>query len=42
MVCMPGPRPSVTIGQVLLSFAVYILIFGSIAWARFTTADITS
>jgi ABC-2 type transport system permease protein len=26
----------------LLSFAVYIVIFGSIAWARFTTADITS
>jgi ABC-type transport system involved in multi-copper enzyme maturation permease subunit len=26
----------------LLSFGVYIVIFGSIAWARFTTADITS
>ena len=26
----------------LLSFGVYILLFGSIAWARFTTADITS
>jgi ABC-type transport system involved in multi-copper enzyme maturation permease subunit len=26
----------------LLSFGSYILIFGSIAWARFTTADITS
>jgi ABC-type transport system involved in multi-copper enzyme maturation permease subunit len=26
----------------LLSFAVYIVIFGSIAWARFTSADITS
>jgi ABC-2 type transport system permease protein len=26
----------------LFSFAVYIVIFGSIAWARFTTADITS
>jgi ABC-2 type transport system permease protein len=26
----------------LLSFAVYLLIFGSIAWARFTSADITS
>ena len=26
----------------LLSFAVYIVIFGSIAWARFTSADVTS
>jgi ABC-2 type transport system permease protein len=26
----------------LLSFAVYIVIFCSIAWARFTSADITS
>lgn len=26
----------------LLSFGVYIVIFGSIAWARFTSADITS
>jgi ABC-2 type transport system permease protein len=26
----------------LLSFAVYVVIFGSIAWARFTSADITS
>jgi ABC-2 type transport system permease protein len=26
----------------LLSFAVYIVIFSSIAWARFTSADITS
>ena len=26
----------------LLSFGVYIVLFGSIAWARFTTADITS
>ena len=26
----------------LLSFAVYIVIFASIAWARFTTADVTS
>jgi ABC-type transport system involved in multi-copper enzyme maturation permease subunit len=26
----------------LLSFAVYIVIFGSIAWARLTSADITS
>ena len=26
----------------LLSFAVYAVIFGSIAWARFTSADVTS
>ncbi len=26
----------------LLSFGVYLVIFGSIAWARFTTADVTS
>jgi ABC-2 type transport system permease protein len=26
----------------LLSFAIYIVIFGSVAWARFTSADITS
>jgi ABC-type Na+ efflux pump permease subunit len=26
----------------LFSFAVYIVIFGSITWARFTSADITS
>jgi ABC-2 type transport system permease protein len=26
----------------LLSFGVYIAIFGSVAWARFTSADITS
>jgi ABC-2 type transport system permease protein len=26
----------------LLSFAVYIVLFGAIAWARLTTADITS
>ncbi len=26
----------------LLSFAVYIVIFGSIAWARLTSADVTS
>lgn len=26
----------------LLSFGVYVVIFGSIAWARMTTADITS
>jgi ABC-2 type transport system permease protein len=26
----------------LVSFAVYIVIFGAIAWARFTSADVTS
>lgn len=26
----------------LLSFAVYVLLFASVAWARFTTADVTS
>jgi len=26
----------------LASFAAYVIIFGSIAWARFTTADVTS
>jgi len=29
-------------GHGLLSFAAYAVIFGAIAWARFTTADITS
>jgi hypothetical protein len=26
----------------LLSFAVYTVLFGSFAWARFTSADVTS
>jgi ABC-2 type transport system permease protein len=30
------------LGHGLLSFALYIVIFCSIAWARFTTADVTS
>ncbi len=30
------------LGHGLLSFAVYIVIFGSAAWAKFTTADVTS
>jgi ABC-2 type transport system permease protein len=30
------------LGHGLLSFAAYIVIFGSFAWARFTTADVTS
>ena len=31
-----------TVGHGLLSFAAYAVIFGAVAWARFTTADITS
>jgi ABC-2 type transport system permease protein len=30
------------VGHGLLSFAVYTVIFCSVAWARFTTADVTS
>jgi ABC-2 type transport system permease protein len=30
------------VGRGLLSFAIYAAIFGSVAWARFTSADITS
>jgi ABC-2 type transport system permease protein len=30
------------IGQGLASFAIYAVIFAAIAWARFTTADVTS
>ena len=37
---MPVDTTELTHG--LLWFAVYIVIFGSIAWARFTSADITS
>ena len=29
-------------GHGLVSFAAYAVIFGAVAWARFTTADITS
>jgi len=36
------PIDSGTLLKGLLSFAVYLVIFGSIAWARFTTADVTS
>jgi len=36
------PIDTTTLTHGLLSFAVYIAIFGSIAWARFTSADITS
>src|ERR1039457_2374703 len=37
-----APIDTGTLLHGLLSFAVYILIFGSIAWARFTSADRTS
>jgi ABC-2 type transport system permease protein len=36
------PIDTTELAHGLLSFAVYIVISGSIAWARFTTADITS
>jgi ABC-type transport system involved in multi-copper enzyme maturation permease subunit len=36
------PVDTTELSHGLLSFAVYIVIFGSIAWARFTSADITS
>jgi len=36
------PVDSGTLLRGLLSFAVYLVIFGSIAWARFTSADVTS
>jgi ABC-2 type transport system permease protein len=37
-----SPVDTTTLLHGLLSFAVYLVIFGSIAWARFTSADITS
>ncbi len=36
------PIDTSTLLHGLLSFAVYIVIFGSIAWARFASADVTS
>ena len=36
------PIDTTELSHGLLSFAVYVVIFGSIAWARFTSADITS
>jgi ABC-2 type transport system permease protein len=36
------PIDTTTLLRGLLSFAIYIVIFGSIAWARFTSSDITS
>jgi len=37
-----APVDTTTLLHGLLSFGVYLLIFGSIAWARFTSADVTS
>jgi ABC-2 type transport system permease protein len=37
-----APIDTGTLLHGLLSFGVYIVIFGSIAWARFTSADVTS
>ena len=37
-----SPIDTTTLLHGLLSFAVYLAIFGSIAWARFTSTDITS
>jgi ABC-2 type transport system permease protein len=36
------PVDSTTLLHGLLSFGVYLVIFGAFAWARFTTADVTS
>ena len=36
----PAGGPELTHG--LLSFALYVIIFATIAWARFTSADVTS
>src|SRR5579862_7662409 len=36
------PVDTTTLLKGLLSFAVYIVLFGSFAWARFTSADVTS
>jgi ABC-2 type transport system permease protein len=37
-----APVDTSTLLHGLLSFAVYALLFGSFAWARFTSADVTS
>jgi len=37
-----SPMDTGTMWHGLLSFAVYTALFGCIAWARFTTADVTS
>jgi ABC-2 type transport system permease protein len=36
------PIDTGTLLRGLLSFAVYVVIFGTVTWARFTTADVTS
>jgi len=36
------PVDTTTLGHGLLSFAVYIVIFGAFAWAKFTSSDVTS
>jgi ABC-2 type transport system permease protein len=35
------PVDTGTLLRGLLSFGIYLLLFGSLAWARFTTADVT-
>jgi ABC-2 type transport system permease protein len=37
-----APVDSYTLLHGLLSFGVYLVLFGSLAWARFTSADVTS
>jgi ABC-2 type transport system permease protein len=37
-----APVDTTTLLKGLLSFGVYLVLFGSFAWARFTTADVTS
>ena len=37
-----APVDTSTLLRGLLSFAAYTLIFGAFAWARFTSADVTS
>ena len=37
-----APVDTSTLLKGLLSFAVYVVLFGSFAWARFTSADVTS
>jgi ABC-2 type transport system permease protein len=36
------PADTTTLWHGLASFAAYAVIFGAIAWARFTSADVTS
>jgi ABC-2 type transport system permease protein len=36
------PVDTTTLAHGLLSFAVYIVLFGTFGWARFTTSDVTS